>query len=272
MTLRQKKMEFKNLKVIGTSHIARESVKEITDHIANEKPHFVAVELDKDRLNTLLNPSAQKVNYKAIRQVGIKGFLFALFGSWASKKMGKLVGMNPGDDMKAAVIAAMRNNCRVALIDQHISITLKRISKRLTYKEKWRFVVDLVKGVFNPKGQMKKYGIQKFDLNTVPKDELIEKMLKSTKERYPNFYSVLVEERNVVMGRRLVGMMVRHPEANILAVIGAGHKEGMSEYIKKNYGSAKKAFDEHQKKSDKKTGSTENGKDSKDDHLTSEKK
>lgn len=229
-------MQFKNLYLIGTSHIARESIREIKEKIESIKPGVVAVELDKERLYSLMheNPKA-KVSYRSIFKVGVKGFLFALLGKWMSDKLGKAVGIKPGADMKSAVVVASKENIPVALIDQNISITLRRISKAFGWKEKWHFFVDALKGLFFKKKVMEEYGLDKFDLSKVPEEELIEKMLLHVKKRYPSLYKVLITERNKVMGKNLIFLMKKHPDKEILAVVGAGHKEGMIKYIKENF-------------------------------------
>ena len=55
------------------------------------------------------------------------------------------------------------------------------------------------------------------------------------KKKYPNVYSILVEERNKKIANNIVRLMQKNPEAKILIVIGAGHEEGMLEEIKKRF-------------------------------------
>ncbi len=231
-------MDFKNLKIIGTSHISKQSVIEIEKAIEEIEPGIVTIELDKQRLYQLMHEDKkQKINYRSITQVGLKGFIFAIIASWMSKKLGKLVGMTPGADMKHAVVVASRKKIPIALIDQNIQITLKRLSKFMTWKEKWNFVSDIFKGLILPKKQMKSYGFENFDLSKVPGDELISKMLGTVKIRYPTIYRVLIEERNVVMANRLIKLMKKDPAVQIISIVGAGHKEGMLKYIKEKWDS-----------------------------------
>tara|TARA_B100001971_G_C18129856_1_gene504205 strand:- start:574 stop:1086 length:513 start_codon:yes stop_codon:yes gene_type:complete len=159
--------------------------------------------------------------------VGIKGFIFALIGAWAEKKLGKLVGVTPGSEMKRAVKLAKKNKIRMTLIDQDIEITLKRFSKSLTWKEKWNFVVDIVKAVFVRKK------VIEFDLTKVPNKKVIKKLVGQVKKRYPNIYRVLIEERNHVMSDNLRKIMETYPDKKILAIIGAGHEDDILDLIKK---------------------------------------
>ena len=48
-------MKYKNLWLIGTSHIAPESIKEVEDFILKKEPEIVCVELDKSRYKALIS-------------------------------------------------------------------------------------------------------------------------------------------------------------------------------------------------------------------------
>ena len=222
-----------SLKIIGTSHIAKESVNEIKETIEKEKPDIVAVELDVDRAAALLHGQKSKVTISEILKIGVKGYLFAKIGQFVQQKLGKMVGMAPGSDMKTAILESKKNNLKVALIDQPIRITLKNFSKNLTWKERFLFGWDIIKGLIMPKKQMKQFGLNNFDLSTVPKTELIEKMMEGLQGRYPSVYKSLVEDRNKYMIKKLVKLMHAEPEAKILVVVGAGHKKGMEELLLK---------------------------------------
>jgi len=81
-----------------------------------------------------------------------------------------------------------------------------------------------VKGFFSKKHRIK------IDLRKVPEKELINTILKQVKERYPNFYRVLVEDRNKYMAKKLFKLMRNYNK--IVAVVGAGHEEEIIEDIK----------------------------------------
>jgi len=136
------------------------------------------------------------------------------------------VGVAPGTEMIKAVTAAQQTGAKIALIDQDIEITLKKFSKALTWKEKLTFLGDVIKGVIFKKGI-------KFDLEKVPSQKVIRKLIEDVKKRYPNVYKVLVEERNEYMAKRLAILAKNHPEENIIAVLGAGHEREIHKLLKK---------------------------------------
>ncbi|MBW2982952.1 TraB/GumN family protein [Candidatus Woesearchaeota archaeon] len=207
---------------IGTSHIAQDSVDEIKKAFLEQDPDIVAVELDRQRLQALL--SDQKPNYspRMIGRIGLKGYLFAIIGSYFQRKLGRMVGVQPGSDMKQAVVLAKNNQKQVLLMDRNLQTTLKRFSKQLTRKEKWRFLGDLLFG----KRRAKRMNI---DLKKVPPRKLVTILLDELKGRYPTMHRVLVEERNEFMARRLAAASLQHSDSTILAVLGAGHLQGVQE-------------------------------------------
>lgn len=215
---------YKNLTLVGTSHISKESVKEVEEVILHQQPDVVAIELDKKRFLALKekNPK-QRYGLNEIKRFGVKGFVFALIGQYVEKKLGARVGVAPGSEMLKAVEIAQNVKSKVAFIDQPIDITLQRFSKALTWKEKSRFIYDILKNI------VKQEKIE-FDLNKVPKQELIDKMMDIVKKRYPNFYKVLVTERNEYMAKHLYKLM---QEYKVVAVVGAGHEKEIIDEIKK---------------------------------------
>ena len=219
-------MNYKNLMIIGTSHIAKQSLEDVEKAIEGWKPDIVALELDNRRLYSMFRKPG-KIRLYDIKRIGIKGFIFSLIGAWAEKKLGNMVGVAPGSEMKNAVRLARKNNIKVALIDQDIEITLRRFSKSLTWKEKWNFFADILKAIFSRKD------VIEFDLTKVPSKKVIKKLIEHVKERYPNVYKVLIEERNEVMANNLHKIMSEYPSKRILAIIGAGHEDDILNLIKK---------------------------------------
>ena len=222
-----------NLTIIGTSHIAAQSIKEIKKAIAEGNPELVAVELDLARATSLFQEERKGLSITAIRQLGVKGYLFAKIGQLVQQKLGKMVGVAPGTEMKTALELARKQKIRVAFIDQPIQITLRRFSQSITWREKGRFVGDIMKGVFFPKQQLRELGLAEFDLQTVPAPEVVAIMIKNLQKRYPSVYRTLVEERNKYMVRQLVRLLREYPGQKILVIVGAGHVEGMQELLRK---------------------------------------
>lgn len=216
---------YKNLVIIGTSHISPESIRLVESSILEKKPEIVAIELDKERFMALMTGEKRNVGLAEIKRIGFKGYVFAKFGQWVEKKLGNRIGVSPGDEMVKAVRAASSVKAKIALIDQPIEITLKKFSKRITWKEKFRFIWDLLTGWFRKDMKIK------IDLRKVPEERIIEQMMGLVRKRYPNVYDVLIAERNVIMAKHLNKLMQKYN--SVIAVVGAGHEKEVIGEVKR---------------------------------------
>ena len=72
-------------------------------------------------------------------------------------------------------------NAKIALIDQDIEKTLKRLSEEITWKEKGRFVGEVIVSLFKRKKQVQ------FDLRKVPSRKIIKELTGQLKKKYPSF-------------------------------------------------------------------------------------
>ena len=215
----------KNIHILGTSHISTQSINEITQFVANTPPDIIAIELDKSRLHSLFhkkNPS-----FRDIKHLGIKSFTLNLIGHYIEHKLGKAVGVSPGDEMKQAVRLAKKHHLKLALIDQPIEITLKKLSKQVTFKEKLNFLLDIIKSPFS------KPLIEPFDLSKPPPKSTVKKMLSFVSSRYPSVYNILIEERNQIMAKNLYTLSSKYKDAKILAVVGLGHEDAIKKLLKR---------------------------------------
>ena len=218
-------MRYKNLTLIGTSHIAKQSVLQVKDIILKKDPDIIAIELDRKRFFALLHKK-RGINLADIKKIGVKGFLFQLIGALVEAKLGKIVGVKPGSEMILAIKLAKEKKKRIALIDQDIEITLRRFSQEFSFKEKINFIIDIISAPFKRKKIP-------FDLTKVPSRSVINELIKDVKSRYPNVYKVLIKERNDVMARNFYNIMKKHHDKIILGIIGAGHEEEMINLIRK---------------------------------------
>jgi pheromone shutdown-related protein TraB len=219
--------QFNNIYIIGTSHVAKESILRVKENFSKINPDIIALELDRNRVYALEHNIKRPKNFDLLKQLGLNGFLFFLFGEFIQTKIGKVVKIDPGAEMKEALDLAKNNQKKIALIDREINITLKRFSKYFKKREIINILIDTIK---NPlKNQTK------FDLTTIPSDELVSIIVNHAKTRYPSLFKILIDERDKFMANKLTVISKNHPEDKILAVVGAGHVNGMLTYLKENF-------------------------------------
>jgi pheromone shutdown protein TraB len=223
--------------IIGTSHIAKESLELVEKVIKKEKPGFVCIELDKDRYDIL------KGNKKEVKLKDLP-FLNRIF-YWLLKNIQKNIssytGIMSGQEMLNAIKYGKEVGSKVALIDQKIHITFNNINKAMLFKERIRLFSYLILSsialtfpfiplnfMINKKTKEK---VKKIDLNKIPDDELIEYSMEYLLKKFPTLYFHLVHERNKYMASNL--MKINEQAQNIVAVIGAGHVKGIKEILQK---------------------------------------
>ncbi len=213
-----------NLTIIGTAHVSEKSVEEVKNTIMENEPDVVAVELDAARYQNLLNEKngvEQDKDIK-IREI-IKGnnltmFLVSGLLSYFQKKIGDEVGVKPGSEMLAAAEAAEEAGAKVALIDRDIQITLKRTLNRMSFWEKAKFVYSILASFFADDDEVID------DIESIKQGDALEEVMKYFQEMSPRAYEVLVQERDSYMAQMLLNL-----EGNVVAVVGAGHKQGIQQ-------------------------------------------
>ena len=219
-------MASESLEIIGTAHVSEKSIEKVRNTILEKVPDVVAVELDINRYHNLLNEKHGKTEKKEfqIKEL-IKGdqltlFLVSGFLSYMQRKIGDDVGVKPGSEMMAAIDAANEVGARVALIDREISITLNRALNKMSFIEKMKFIYGLIASFFSKDDEIE-------DIESITEGDALEEVMGYFQEMSPKAFDVLVTERDAYMARMLLDIN----EENVVAVVGAGHKEGITKYM-----------------------------------------
>ena len=220
----------RNIEIIGTSHIAKESVSETKEKILKEKPDIVCIELDKSRFISLFQKNQRKLGIKDLR-VGGFGVIFLLVGRWLQKKLGDQVGIIPGADMKSAILAARKVKAKIYLIDIPIQKTLSKLSTDVSGWEKVKLILHLI---FSPLSVKSRKFAKQIDLTKVPSDKIIYQAISEMRKTFPQLFKVLLDDRNAHMIKQLKSISKKYPESKIIAVIGAGHEKDIKKSLK-NY-------------------------------------
>ena len=112
--------------LVGTAHVSKASIEEVKRAIDEQKPDVLAVELDENRRENMENPETWK-NMDIIKVLkNGQGFLLLanLILSAYQKKMGDNSGINPGEEMIAAINRAKEMNIESVMVDRPISQSL----------------------------------------------------------------------------------------------------------------------------------------------------
>lgn len=223
--LRKIKLKNKEIILVGTAHISKESIKLVEETIETEKPDVIGVELDEERLHQLLSGKKWgETNLVEIIKTG-KTYLFLLniLLSNLQKQLGAQVGVQPGAEMLVAIKKAQEKKVPVQLLDRNVRITLKRAFNAMKLREKLKLGSSLVAGFFGVGEKVTPELIEE-----MKKEDLINKLMKELGKQMPSIKKVLVDERDDYIAE----MIKSSPGKKIVAVVGAGHLEGIVANIK----------------------------------------
>lgn len=216
----------KQILLLGTAHISRESVNEVRQAIQDFKPDVVGIELDQQRFEQL--KFKKKWDEKRISQVIKEGkaqlFLLNLFLASLQRRLGKIVKAKPGAEMIAAYRLAENKKIPVALLDRDIRITMNRAMNKMSLMEKAKLLLSLVIGLF---GSEEVLSLTKEKVEELKKKDIMTQAMNELAREAPSIKEVLVDERDLFIANRLMQL----PFKKILAVVGMGHVEGIKKHL-----------------------------------------
>lgn len=211
--------------LIGTAHVSKESIAEVKNEIESLKPDCVAVELDEKRYNSMMDPESWK-NLDIVKVLKRReGFLMLanLVLSSFQKRMGKNVGVKPGDEMLAAINCAKENNILFTLVDRPIQVTLRRAWAKNSLWGKCKLLASMIASAFDNEE------ISEDEIEKLKSGNEMDSMMKELSEYLPSVKEVLIDERD----RYLASHIWESKGNTIVAVLGAGHLPGVKAYLEK---------------------------------------
>lgn len=218
-------VEDKEIILVGTAHISKESAKLVRDTIEKEKPDAVGVELCKKRHDTIADK--KKWEDTKITQIIKEGktylFLTNLLLSSFQKRLGKDLEIRPGQEMIEAIEAGKKTSAHIVLLDRDIQVTLKRAWKEMGFFEKFRLTSSLVSDLIDPEE------IEEEMIEKLKEKDMLTELLEELGKQIPSAKKVLIDERDIYIANKILAS----PGKKIVAVVGAGHIEGIKRHLKK---------------------------------------
>ncbi|RLG00089.1 TraB family protein, partial [Thermococci archaeon] len=212
--------------LIGTSHISEESVNLVKNTIIKENPDCVGVELCEQRFNSLKNKKAWKNMSipKVIREGKTYLLLTNIILANYQRKLGEEFGVAPGTEMMKAIELAETLNKEIVLLDRDIQTTFRRSWSYMSLKEKLKFIFYIFSGFFEE--------VDEEMIENLKNKDLLNEALNELSEEIPNIKKTLIDERNEYIALKI---LEKYREGKkIVAVIGAGHLEGVKKIIEES--------------------------------------
>jgi len=209
--------------IVGTAHVSDRSIAEVDSTIAREKPSIVAVELCPKRYQALRGtPLTRELSIRdLLKGEGPYFFLVQWLLAWTQKKIGADIGIKPGAEMLAAVNKAEEVGAKIALVDRDIQVTLQRFWSRMGVGEKFKMLFAFVSTFLG-------FGQEEIDIETITDEDVVTRLISELRQFSPKAAKVLVDERDAYIAGNLLDLA---REGKVVAVIGAGHKEGVQKFL-----------------------------------------
>ena len=138
--------EDREITLIGTAHMSRESTDLVGRVIREERPDTVCVELCQSRYESITKKNRWQNTdlLKVIR--GKKAFLLLsnLMLVYFQRKIGRQLGVKPGEEMVRAIEAAEAIGARIHMVDRDIRVTLSRTWRLMGLWTKIKLLVQFV--------------------------------------------------------------------------------------------------------------------------------
>lgn len=216
----------KEIILVGTAHISKESAALVERVIVREMPATVCVELCRVRLEALQHKDKwQEMDIvRVIREKRASLLLFQLLLASIQKKMARKFQVNPGEDMLRAIVTAEAYHAEIVPVDREIRISLLRTWRSMSLLGKVKLLPEMLLSLFIPED------ITAEQVEQLKQQDALELALRAVADKLPEVKTILIDERD----QYLAHAIGQASGPKIVAVIGAGHVKGVMENIGKD--------------------------------------
>ena len=228
----------RDIRLIGTAHISRESIEEVTGAIRGENPGMVCVELDEGRYASINQQDMwEKLNVSKVLREG-KGFLLIANIALASfqRRLGNEIGVKPGEEMIAAINVAKELGIEFSLCDREVQTTLRRAWASCGLWSKCKLLAALFSSAFV--GEK----LSADEIENLKKSNELDNMMKELANYLPAVKETLIDERDRYLATKIWAAAGKASAAKkaddgnpagTIAVVGAGHLQGIQAWLEK---------------------------------------
>lgn len=215
----------KEIILIGTAHVSPQSVEEVRELIEQEKPDSVCIELCEGRYNSIVNKDQWQNTdiVKIIKEKQTMLLLATLIMGSFQKKIANDFDVAPGQEMIQGMESAEKVGAQLVLADRDIQVTMKRLWQNVGLKGKAQIVYELFSSIFFSEE------ITEEDLEEMKSQDMLDSALSSLSESFPELKRVLIDERDQYLAQKIKNA----PGDKVIAVLGAGHINGIKKEIYK---------------------------------------
>ncbi len=212
----------KEVTLIGTAHVSRESTQLVQDVISETRPETVCVELCESRYKSMTQKNRWQDTdlLKVIKEKKAFLLLSNLMLAYFQKRIGEKLGIKPGAEILQAIESAKEVGAHIHLADRDIRTTLSRAWRLMGMWTKLKLLFQLTTSI----GDMA--DITEEEIEEMKKKDVLDALLSEMGQSLPEIRRILIDERDQYLADRIRNA----PGNRIVAVVGAGHVPGIQRY------------------------------------------
>ena len=220
-------LDGKELILIGTAHVSRQSAEQVKEVIERERPDSVCIELDAQRYQSVMDSNKWKETdiFKVIKEKKSTLLLMNLAISSFQNRLAKQFDIKPGQEMIQGIESAKETGAELVLADRNIQITFSRIWNNLGLTGKAQLLSAIFFSIFS------KDTISEDELEKMKSQDTLNAVLAEFTEAFPRLKKPLIDERDQYLAQKIKDA----PGNKIVAVLGAAHVQGITKEIHKEH-------------------------------------
>jgi pheromone shutdown-related protein TraB len=211
--------EDKEIILLGTAHVSKESVRLAVDVIEAEKPDTVCVELCESRYQSIRQKDKWQDTdiVKVIKEKKTFLLLSNLLLVSFQKRIADKLDVKPGEEMIKAMEVGEALGAEIHLADRNIRITLLKTWRAMGLWSKVKLLFQLVLSI----GKIDE--INEEDIEKMKQEDVLHTLLSDVGKSLPILKDILIDERDQYLAQKIRTA----PGNKIVAVVGAGHVPGI---------------------------------------------
>lgn len=205
--------------LIGTAHVSQRSVDLVREVIDRERPDAVCIELDAGRYEALSQETRfqEQDLREVLKRKQLATLMLNLILSSYQRRLGMQLGVTPGSELMEAARAADDHGIPISLCDRDVRITLRRAWQSISWFQRFRLVAELGASLFDSPE------VSEDELARIRDQDVVTEVMNELGRMMPDLKRVLIDERDAYLAHEIL----ETPGDRIVAVVGAGHVDGM---------------------------------------------
>jgi pheromone shutdown-related protein TraB len=214
--------EGKEIILLGTAHVSRESVRLVREVIEKEGPDTVCVELCPSRYQAIMQKDRWQETdiVKVIKEKKSFLLLSNLLLASFQKRIARKLDITPGQEMISAIETAESVGADIHMADRDIRTTLSRTWRAMGIWNKTKLLFQLIMSL----GEVDE--IKEEDIEKMKQEDVLQTLLAEVGKSLPILKVILIDERDQYLAKKIRTA----PGKKIVAVAGAGHIPGIKRY------------------------------------------